>query len=71
MPEKRKFKPSDYAQYSNLVFQLFAWLIIAYFLGKWLDRTMENEQPIMTTITMFVAIIVYLYYIVKQTSKHK
>ena len=70
MPEK-KFKPSDYAQYSNLVFQLFAWLLIAYFIGKWLDRKMGNDEPIVTIIIMLLAIMIYLYYIVKQTSKRK
>jgi membrane protein DedA with SNARE-associated domain len=59
----------DLYKYSGLAFQLFVFLILAYFAGSWLDKKFELEKPLLTALCMLLALIVYLYLIVRDTGR--
>jgi membrane protein DedA with SNARE-associated domain len=71
MPEKRKIPVADYAKYSGMVFQLFLLLWMSYLAGRWIDKKLGLQKPVVTIIILLMAIFAYLYSIVKQTSKRK
>jgi hypothetical protein len=68
MPEKRQGY-SDVARYSGMVFQLFALLVICWFIGQWVDKKLNTSQPYASLLIMLFAIFAYLYSIVRQTAK--
>ena len=65
-------KGNKVLRYSGLATQFFISLAIAAYAGRWLDRKLEFEKPLMTallTILMLFMLLVWLNYDLKRTSK--
>jgi F0F1-type ATP synthase assembly protein I len=60
-PTRKKLSPSDFTKYSSLVFQMIVLVGGAAWLGTWLDRKMENSQPVMAIVLILLGIGVSLY----------
>lgn len=33
------------AKYSGLAFQLFSYILVGFFIGKWIDKYLNNQEP--------------------------
>lgn len=57
---------SPYLKYSSLAFQLIAVLLLAYYLGKYLDNRFNAGNPKYFTVSLFLFMLGgYLYKIIK------
>ncbi len=66
--DKRK-KLSSYAKYSNLAFQMIAIILIGVFGGMKLDEWLKLSFPIFTVVLSVAAVLLSMYYAVKDFIK--
>ena len=56
---------NDYAKYSSISFQMVAIILIGVFAGVKLDEWMVNGIPIFTLIFTVLAVVLAIYYVIK------
>lgn len=56
---------SDYAKYSSMAFQMIAIILVGVFGGMKLDKWLETRFPVFTVVLSFVAVMLALYYSLK------
>jgi len=64
--------PSKYnnlAKYSGLAFQLLAYILVGFFIGRWVDGKMANKEPYGVLCFSTLFLIMALYSIVKDVIK--
>ncbi len=62
-------KYNKFAQYSGLAFQLLAYILVGFFIGKWVDSKMENKEPYGILFFSTIFLVMALYSIVKDITK--
>lgn len=65
--EKKPF--SNYARFSGIAFQMFAIIGAGTYLGVFLDEKFPNKHSIYTVICSLIAVLISLYFVVKQILK--
>lgn len=68
---KNKERLNSYAKYSGLVFQMIVVIGIGVFGGIKLDEWLQLDFPIFTIVLSFIAVILAIYYAVKDFIKFK
>lgn len=66
--EDKKEKIRQYAKYSGLAFQLFFTLIIAAFIGQWIDGKLEFSNDYITLLLIVIVFFAFMYKLVKELS---
>ncbi|MFZ4401260.1 MAG: AtpZ/AtpI family protein [Bacteroidales bacterium] len=56
---------NDYAKYSSISFQMVAIILIGVFAGVKLDEWMTNKTPIFTLVFTVLAVVLAIYYVIK------
>lgn len=76
--EKKKSKPkksqsslNNYARYSGLAFQMIAIMLAGVFGGIKLDQYVNLEFPLFTFVLTILAVILAIYYSIKDLIKFK
>jgi F0F1-type ATP synthase assembly protein I len=51
-----KSKWNRLAKYSGLAFQLLSYILVGFFIGRWIDNYMKNQEPyaVLGCITLFL-----------------
>lgn len=62
---------SNYAKYSTLAFQMIAIILVGVFGGIKLDQIVRIEFPVFTVVLTIVAVILSMYYAIKDLLKMK
>lgn len=62
-------KYNKFAKYSGLAFQLLAYILVGFFIGKWVDGKMANKEPYGILFFSTIFLIMALYSIVKDVLK--
>lgn len=70
-PEKTAKSLSDYARYSNMAIQMIVILLIGVIGGRKLDQWLEPSFPVFTVVLSLLAVLLALYYAVKDLIKQK
>ena len=70
-PQKRKESLSNYAKYSGIAFQMTAIILLGVFGGKKLDNWLEFKKPVFTAVLSALAVILAIYYAIKDLIKIK
>ncbi len=70
-PQKNKERLSSYAKHSGIAFQMIAIILLGVFGGKKLDAWLEFKKPICTAILSVLAVILAIYYSIKDLIKIK
>jgi hypothetical protein len=65
LSNKDKRRANQYLKYSGITFQLFFFLLVAAYGGKYLDEYMGNGKPYMTLILVLLAVIGFFYKVYK------
>ncbi len=60
---------SAYVKYSTLGLQMIAAILIAAFIGNWIDGEMGNGKPIMTMIFMLVGVTTSIILLIRGVQK--
>lgn len=68
-PKKDKSALSSYARYSGMAFQMIAIIGAGTYLGVFLDEKFPNKHSIYTVIFSLFAVIISVYFVVKQIIK--
>lgn len=61
----------DYARYSGLAFQLIAVILIAWWIGSWIDGKMGTEKPYWTAGIILLAIVAFLTSMIYNLTRKK
>lgn len=71
MKEKRDLKANIkfYGKYMGLAMEMFGVLLIAAFVGRWLDNKMETSRPLITALLVVFALIGVLFKLIKDLDK--
>ena len=69
--EKPKKQLNNYAKYSSLAFQMVAIILAGVFGGIKLDELVALEFPLFTVVLSLVAVVLSMYYAVKDFLKMK
>lgn len=69
--QSRKSALSDYGRYSSLAFQMIAIILVGVFGGIKLDQVVRWEFPIFTLVLTVIAVVLSMYYAVKDLIKFK
>lgn len=69
--QSRKSALSDYGRYSSLAFQMIAIILAGVFGGIKLDQVVRWEFPIFTLALTVIAVVLSMYYAVKDIIKFK
>jgi ATP synthase protein I len=64
--EPKKKQLNSYLQFSGLAFQMIGTLLIAYFIGDWIDTKTENTNHIYTIILLTLGTIASVYIVIKK-----
>jgi len=56
---------NDYAKYSSISFQMVAIILIGVFAGVQSDKWMSNKTPVFTLLFTVLAVILAIYYVIK------
>ena len=67
--QKNKKRLNDLAKYSGLAFQMIVIILGGTFLGIKLDKWTEVEKPTFTIILILIAVILSMYYVIKDVIK--
>ena len=63
---KNKNKSSNgYARYSALAFEMFALILAAVLGGRWLDKQLGLETPVITLILSLVSVIAAIFLLIR------
>ncbi len=68
---KSSHKSNAYSvlKYSGMAFEMVILLLIAVWIGRWLDNKISLEQPIMTILLILLAAGAFLYRLVRDVSR--
>ncbi len=69
--QNRKSALSDYGRYSSLAFQMIAIILVGVFGGVKLDKIVKWEFPVFTLVLTILAVIMSMYYAVKDIIRFK
>lgn len=69
--QKNKERLNNYAKYSAMVFQMLAVIGLGVFGGIKMDEWLNTSFPVFTVIFSFLAVILAIYYAVKDFIKFK
>lgn len=64
--EPKKKQLNSYLQFSGLAFQMIGTLLIAYFIGDWLDAKLESKNHLSTIILLTIGTIASTYMVIKK-----
>jgi hypothetical protein len=70
-PEKTSKSLNDYAKYSSLAFQMLVIILLGVVGGMKLDHWLKPKFPVFTVVLSFLAIILALYYSLKDFIRFK
>jgi F0F1-type ATP synthase assembly protein I len=68
---KRAKSLSDYARYSGMAFQMITIILLGVFGGMQLDKRLKINFPLFTVVLSFLAVILAMYYGVKDFIRTK
>jgi F0F1-type ATP synthase assembly protein I len=66
---KKKRPLSNYARFSGIAFQMIVIIGVGTYLGVFLDEKFPNEHNIYTVIFSLTAVILSIYFVVRQIIK--
>ena len=69
--QSRKSALSDYGRYSSLAFQMIAIILVGVFGGIKLDQIVRWEFPVFTLVLTILAVLMSMYYAVKDLIREK
>ena len=69
--QSRKSALSDYGRYSSLAFQMIAIILVGVFGGVKLDQIVRWEFPVFTLVLTILAVLMSMYYAVKDLIRKK
>ena len=71
MKEKKDLKDNIkfYGKYMGLAMEMFGVLLIAAFVGRWLDNKMETSRPLIAALLVVFALIGVLFKLIKDLDK--
>jgi hypothetical protein len=69
--QKSKERLSNYAKYSGIAFQMTAIILLGVLGGKKLDNWLELKKPVFTAVLSLIAVILAIYYAIKDLIKTK
>jgi ATP synthase protein I len=64
--EQKKKQLNSYIQFSGLAFQMVATMLIAYFIGDWVDSKIESKNHIFTIILLTLGTIGSVFIVIKK-----
>lgn len=67
--KKEKKALSSYARYSSIAFQMLVIMLAGVFGGRELDRWLELQFPVFTLILTILAVILAIYFVIKDLLK--
>lgn len=69
--EKIREGSRSYLKYSGLAFQLLGIVAILFFVGRYLDKKLGLEQPIIAMLLIIVTFSAYMYKLYKELFNNK
>lgn len=64
-------RANRFLKYSGLAFQILAYLLIGYFIGHFIDKKMNTEQPYYTAAGTIVFLFIAIYSIIRDILRNK
>ena len=64
--DKGKRTLRDYARYSNLAFKMIAVILVAFFIGRQLDKWLPIGFPLFTLLLSFGGLGIIMYLLIKE-----
>lgn len=68
---KNKERLNSYVKYSGIAFQMIAIILIGVFGGMKLDKWLKTDKPVFTAILAVLAVILSIYYSIKDLLRTK
>jgi len=71
MKEKKDLKENIkfYGKYMGLATEMFGILLLAAFVGQWLDHKFETSRPLITALLIVLALVGVLFKMIKDLDK--
>ena len=69
--KNRRSALSDYGRYSGLAFQMIAIILAGFYGGIKLDKLVRWEFPVFTFLLTILAVILSIYYAIKDLVRNK
>ena len=67
---KKKKQLNSYIKYSSIATQMAIIIVAGTFLGNYLDAQQNSEQKTFTLISSLSAVVLSIYYAIKEVLKH-
>lgn len=68
---KNKERLSSYVKYSGIAFQMIAIILIGVFGGMKIDKWLKTDKPVFTALLSVLAVILAIYYSIKDLIRTK
>ena len=68
---KKQEKLSSYMKYSGIAFQMIVIILIGVFGGMKLDKWLKPKHPVFTAVLSAVAVVIAIYYSIKELIRTK
>lgn len=69
-PRDKKSKAQNVVIYSSIAFEMAATIIIAVFVGKFVDSQFDMSKPIFTAIFSVIGVIGSIYNLIRKVTKN-
>ena len=69
--QKNKERLSSYVKYSGIAFQMIAIILIGVFGGMKIDKWLKTDKPVFTALLSVLAVILAIYYSIKDLIRTK
>ena len=69
--QKNKERLSSYVKYSGIAFQMIAIILLGVFGGMKMDKWLKTEKPVFTALLSVLAVILAIYYSIKDLIRTK
>lgn len=69
--KKTSDKITNYLKYSSLAFEMMFIIFLGVFGGREFDKWLDNEKPVFTAVLSVLAVLLALFYAVKDFIKKK
>lgn len=69
--QKNRESLNSYVKYSGIAFQMIAIILIGVFGGVKIDKWLETEKPVFTALLSVLAVILAIYYSIKDLLRNK
>ena len=69
--QKNKERLNSYVKYSGIAFQMIAIILIGVFGGMKLDKWLKTDKPVFTALLSVLAVILSIYYSIKDLLRTK